>query len=161
MAAAGTKEGPDLGERLAVSQYLEERGLHYTLSLLDQDKQIAGIACIRHHNDAVAYINYRDPNYNWHGAMTRLMDLSFYWARDMGFEKMDLGGSFDYKEKWAPEDGHKWEFEIGPLSIYLKNCTLRFICGKGGRSFIRSSKMLDAIKPVNPPQRPSPFFADR
>jgi hypothetical protein len=52
--------------------------------------------------------------------MNRLMDLGFYWARDMGFQKIDLGGSFDYKDKWAPENGEKWEFNICPSNIIFE-----------------------------------------
>jgi hypothetical protein len=32
----------------------------------------------------------------------------------MGFYKIDLGGSFDYKKRWAPQDGQKWKFSICP-----------------------------------------------
>jgi hypothetical protein len=118
---------PDLAERLLVTEYLEKKGLHYTLSLHDHDTPVAGAAFILHRHDVVGHTIFRDPNYNWHGAMTHLINLSFHWAREMGFEKIDIGGSFDYKEKWAPEDGEKWEFEICPGYIYLKKRTLRLL----------------------------------
>jgi len=116
----GISETPDLFEKLVVTEYLERRGLCHTLSLMDQNELIAGIIFLSHRNDAVAQTNYRNPEYNRHGVMTRLMDLSFSWAREMGFEKIDIGGSFDYKNKWAPEEGEKWEFDVSPRNIMLE-----------------------------------------
>ncbi len=115
----GMPEMPDLQERLLVSEYLEKQGLFYTLTIQDGDRTAAGITFLIDGNTAVAQVNYRDPAYDWHGVMTRLMDHSFYWARDMGYERIDLGGSFDYKEKWAPESGVKWEFDVAPRYVRL------------------------------------------
>ena len=116
----GMSEMPDLAERLAASEYLEKKGLYHTLSLLDGVEPVAGITFMIHQNTAVAHVNYRDPRYDRQGVMTRLMDLSFYWAREMGFEEIDLGGSFDYKEKWAPANGEKWEFDVAPAYLLIK-----------------------------------------
>jgi hypothetical protein len=112
-------ETSDLGDRLLVSQFLERRGNYYTLSLHDGDKPVVGATVLVHLNDVVAQYNYRNPDYDWHGGMGRLIDLLFYWAKDMGFRKIDIGGSFDYKDKWAPEEGRKWEFTVCPRGILL------------------------------------------
>jgi hypothetical protein len=111
---------PDLAERLLVAQYLEGKGLCHTLSLVDGDKITASLTFTIHRDDAVAHYNYRNPEYNRQGVMNRLMDLGFYWVRDMGFQKIDLGGSFDYKDKWAPENGEKWEFSVCPSNIMFE-----------------------------------------
>ena len=111
---------PDLADRLVVSEYLEKRGLYQTLSLVDADEPVAGLTFLIHRNAAVAQVNYRDPRYDRYGVMTRLMDLSFYWAKERGFETIDLGGSFDYKEKWAPQSGEKWEFDVCPRFMLLR-----------------------------------------
>jgi len=122
---AGLAEIPDLAEKIAVSRYLEDRNLYYTLSLRDGDRRVAGATLIKHGNDAVAHTFYRDHQYNWHGVGTRLVELSFHWAKEMGFRRMDVGGSFEYKHKWAPEEGRKWAFEICPWPLYVKNWILR------------------------------------
>jgi hypothetical protein len=116
----GAAEMPDLADRLLASEYLEKRGLYHTLSLVDADELVAGLSFLIHRNTAVAQVNYRVPSYDRHGVMTRLMDLSFYWAREKGFETIDLGGSFDYKEKWAPKNGEKWEFDVSSRYIRLR-----------------------------------------
>jgi len=113
---ADGSEMPELADRLLVGQYLARRGLCHALSLHDQGTPIASATLLSHRRTAVAYVNYRDPQYDWYAPMTRLIDLSFAWARDMCFERMDIGGGHDYKDHWAPIDGEKWEFDV--LSEY-------------------------------------------
>lgn len=117
---------PDLPERLLASEFLEKVGLYHTLSLFDKDMPVAGLTFLSHRNAAVAHVSYRDPQYDRYGVMDRLMDLSFYWAKDRNFERMDLGGSFQYKQKWAPENGEKWEFDVSPSYILLRNRASQF-----------------------------------
>jgi hypothetical protein len=116
----GIAETPGLTERLLASEYLEKKGLHHTVTLLDRDIISAGMTFLIHRNAAVAQVNYRDPRYDKYGAMSHLWDLSFNWAKEMGFAKIDIGGSFDYKEKLAPENGKKWEFDVSPRRVRLK-----------------------------------------
>ena len=120
-------ERPDLAERLLVSQYLQKKGLYYTLSLHDRDILLAGLTFIKHGDVAVSHINYRNPDFDWHGVMNRLWDLSFYWAKEFGFERIDLGGSFEYKKNWAPQNGNKWTFTIFPENIVLEKTFQRFL----------------------------------
>lgn len=107
-------ELPGTEDRLLVAEYLEKRGQFYSLCLFDHDKPAASATIIIHRKDAVAYVNYRDNHYDWNGAMSRLIELIFHWSKDMGFENIDIGGSFDYKDRWAPEHGTKWEFRVCP-----------------------------------------------
>lgn len=107
-------EMPDLHERLIVGGYLEKHGLCHTLALFDKGEPVASAILLAHHKDAVAYVNYRRPEYDWNGAMNRLIDMCFHWAREKGFENIDIGGSQDYKDRWAPENGTKWEFRVCP-----------------------------------------------
>lgn len=108
----GMKEMPDLTERILIADYLQRKGLYYSTFLYDRDDPIAGATVLIHGKDVVAQCNYRKPEYNWHGVMSHLIHMQFMWAKDMGYEKFDIGGSFEYKDKWAPENGYKWEFEI-------------------------------------------------
>lgn len=118
----GTDEASYLSERLLVAHYLQERGLHYSLLLFNEDEPVAGGTLIIHRNEAVAQCSYRNPKYDWYGAMTRHIDLTFTWAKNMGFDKFDLGGSQDYKKMWAPENGMKWKFDICPDKSMLESC---------------------------------------
>jgi GNAT superfamily N-acetyltransferase len=112
---------PDLEDRVIVATSLERLGFSHTLSLFDEDRMVASLSFTIHNNEAVAHYNYRNPEYNWHGVMTRLIEAGFYWARDRGFRKVDLGGSFEYKAKWAPENGEKWEFTVCPGYMKIGN----------------------------------------
>ena len=107
-------ESPDLAERLAAARCLEERGLLHTLLLFHKEEPVAGATVMIDRNDAVAHCSFRDPEYDWHWVMTRLMALMFYWAKETGLTSIDVGGSYDYKERWAPEGGEKWEFVVCP-----------------------------------------------
>lgn len=116
----GIPEMPDLADRLAAARYLHEKGLYHSLLLYSGDEPAAGATMIIHRNYAVAHCSYRNPTYDWHGAMSRLSDLIFSWVKEMGFTGIDLGGSYDYKKEWAPESGQKWSFEVRPELIPVK-----------------------------------------
>jgi hypothetical protein len=111
-------ESPSLSDRLVVAKYLENRGQHHTLILLDQDTPIAGATLTVHYNDLVAGVIYREPGYDWHGIGVRIIDLTFSFAAESGFETMDLGGGHDYKKYWAPQEGERWWFNVCPESLY-------------------------------------------
>jgi hypothetical protein len=111
-------ESPSLSDTLIVAKYLENRGKYHTLTLLDQDRPIAGATLSVHHNDLVAGVIYREPDYDWHGVGIHMIDLTFSWAAEGGFETMDLGGGHDYKERWAPQEGERWWFNICPESLH-------------------------------------------
>jgi hypothetical protein len=109
---------PSLPDRVAAAKYLENQGLHYTLLLLDQDTPIGGATQTVHGNDLVAGVIYREPEYDWYGVGIRLIDLVFSFAAEKGFDWIDIGGGHDYKNKWAPQEGARWQFNICPEYLY-------------------------------------------
>jgi len=109
---------PSLSDRIVAAKYMESQGRHHTLLLLDQDTPIGGATNTVHHNDLVAGVIYREPEYDWYGVGVRLIDLVFSFAAENGFETMDLGGGHDYKQKWAPQEGERWQFNICPEVLY-------------------------------------------
>ena len=123
----GMREMPDLAERLFAARYLEQRGLHRTLLLCDKDEPVAGGTLIVDRNDVVAHCGFRNPDYDRHWAMTWLMASIFYWSKERGFAKIDMGGSFDYKERWAPEEGEKWEFVVCPDYVRSERRIIAFV----------------------------------
>ncbi|HEY7802183.1 MAG TPA: GNAT family N-acetyltransferase [Dehalococcoidia bacterium] len=61
----------------------------------------------------------------WHAAEyrksspgTRLLDLVMWWARESGYDEVDLGGGHGYKARWAPCAGHLWGFNVSPRHTY-------------------------------------------
>jgi hypothetical protein len=115
----GATEMVDLRDRILAATYLLKHGSYYSLALFDGTQIAAGGNLIVHRNEVVAQYNYRNPQYDKQGVMTRHIDMTFAWAREMGFEGLDLGGSQDYKTRWAPENGKKWEFVTHPPSAVL------------------------------------------
>lgn len=111
----GWVQNPDLTDRLTVAEYLQKKGLYYSLLLLDRDEPVAGMTYTIHRNEALFNVNYRNPEYDRHGPMNRLLEMSFWWARDMGFDGIQLGGGYDYyKKRWAPECGQYMKFTVYP-----------------------------------------------
>lgn len=107
-----------LPARLVTAEYLSQRGKYYTLSLSDGDKLAAGASIMVHGKDLVAGVFYRDPDYHHHGVGDRLIDLSFAFGVENGFETIDLGGGHDYKKHWAKPDGERWFFNACPELLY-------------------------------------------
>jgi len=109
--AGGVSQMPDLEDRLEVVKYLEDCGLHYTLTLMDGERPAGGHLFLADGKCLVWHTTYKDPSYDWHGVGVRLLDLAFQWGAESGFEELDVGGLFDYKKRWAPECGLRCEFE--------------------------------------------------
>ena len=105
---------PDLGDKLMAAQYLQKKGLHYSVLLIDRDEPVAGLTFIIHRNEAVGHISYRNPEYDRCGVLNRLWEVCFWWARDMGFDGICLGPKHEYKKRWAPERGQHMTFTVYP-----------------------------------------------
>ena len=109
---------PSLTDRILAAKYLEERKLHYCLTLFDQDTLIGGATITAHKKDLVAGVLYYEPNYRRYGVGDRLIDLCFNFAIENGFETFDIGGGHEYKKRWARQDGERWWFNICPEPLY-------------------------------------------
>lgn len=109
---------PSLPDRILAANYLEAHGRHYTLSLFDGDILIGGATMTVHGRDLVAGVLYNDPQYRKHGIGDRLIDLSFSFVLEKGFEAFDIGGGHEYKKHWAPQSGQRWWFHICPEPVY-------------------------------------------
>jgi GNAT superfamily N-acetyltransferase len=120
--ADGTSE-----DRIAVAEYLENQGLHHTFLLSEGDKMVAGSTMLTHQDSLVASVIYRDPAYDSLGTGTRLIDWNFSYARENGFTWIDLGGGHDYKRKWAPADGYRWDIVVAPAPHHLADRAARWV----------------------------------
>jgi GNAT superfamily N-acetyltransferase len=109
----------DLEDRLVIARYLERIGRHVTLTLTDRGRPVSGATLVVQDNDLVAHSFYRSPEYDWHGVGNRLIDVTFQWGADHGFDALDLGGDHpEYKKYWAPERGAKYSFSVCPAVRY-------------------------------------------
>lgn len=102
------------------AEYLQQRNLCHTFSTLDGDVLAAGDVCFVYGDELVGSIAFRDNRYDWHGAGNRNVELTIQWAAQHGFAKLDLGGWYSYKARWAPQDGEHWNFRICPLRQHLR-----------------------------------------
>jgi GNAT superfamily N-acetyltransferase len=120
---------PTLSDRILAVNYLENLGKHYTLLLLDQDKPIGGTTNTVHCHDLVAGVLYRNPEYDRQGVGTYLLDLVVSFAAEKGFATMDLGGGHNYKQKWAPPEGMRWQLNICPEHIFRTKQIINWVSG--------------------------------
>jgi hypothetical protein len=107
-----------LSDRLLAAEYLENRGQYHTLQLSDRGTPIGGATIMVHHKVLVAGVLYRDPNYDHYGVGDRLIDLSFTFAVENGFETFDIGGGHEYKKRWAKQEGERWLFDLCPEPLF-------------------------------------------
>jgi hypothetical protein len=113
------REDPALTDRLAAMRYFEDGGRLFTLTLVDGDRPVSGNTLLEHGRTVVNQFTYRCPAYDAHEVGHALLDLSFRWAADRGYEAFDLGGDYgDYKSRWAPEAGAKYSFSVCPAGLY-------------------------------------------
>ena len=116
----GIAQRPDLLEILLAAEYLQKRGLYHSHLLLDGDEPVAGATVFIHRNEALAHINYRNPEYDRHGGMTRLLEMQFCWAKDMGFR---------WSRPWTALRLQK-EVGAGAWAIYGIHCLPRHYPGR-------------------------------
>lgn len=112
-------------DQLLAAEFYAGRGMLHALRLLDGDRPVAGANYIVHGRDLIEHVIYHEPDYRWHGAGNRLHDLTFAWARDAGYDAVDIGSGAAYKERWAPPAGEQWTFNICPPHLDLARRTLR------------------------------------
>jgi hypothetical protein len=109
---------------VTAAEWLEACGGHHTLLLCEGDRPVAGMSCHVDQGDLVGHTTFRDPNANWFCAGVFLMDRLTVWAAQRGFARLDLGGGFEYKARWAPEAGTNYTLQVTPLASRIA-ATLR------------------------------------
>jgi ribosomal protein S18 acetylase RimI-like enzyme len=105
---------------ILAAEYCEQRKQWHSFLLTDHDLPVAGATCPVHGNDLVGAVTFRGPGYDRQGVGVRILDLFVHWAAEQGFAKVELGGWYSYKAKWAPQDGEHWDFRICPLRQHLR-----------------------------------------
>jgi GNAT superfamily N-acetyltransferase len=136
---------PSLTDRIIAANYLEGQGRYYTLTLLDGDVRIGGATMTVHHGDAVAGVLHRDLEYRRQGVGDRLIDLSFTFAAERGFETFDIGGGHHYKSHWARQEGERWWFNICPEPLYGVKQTLNWARRLRGKASSEAEQQRPAV----------------
>ncbi|MBN1464117.1 GNAT family N-acetyltransferase [candidate division KSB1 bacterium] len=118
-------EDPDaldrnLSDQLITANYLQKINRLHAPILMDKGEFIAGSTLIVHDDDLVGTFIYRMPDYDKYGIGSCLMVLIFSWAKNAGFNGVDIGGDYsDYKQHWAPQDGEKTNINVCPTRLML------------------------------------------
>ena len=102
-----------------VANELEKMGRHYTFLLKDGDKTVSSETVLVMRRDLVSHTCWRDRSYDQYSVGNRLSSEIFYWAAQNGFKSLNWGGEFEYKKRWAPENGIFMFFELSPPAAYL------------------------------------------
>jgi hypothetical protein len=90
------------GDRKLLWNRLQQRGTIHSVVLADGDKPVAG--CVHYCEDGIVRFECtgRDHTYDKRRVGTRVLDVSFEWAKSAGYEFFDMGGGEGYKHWWAP-----------------------------------------------------------
>jgi hypothetical protein len=116
-APPGLPEATDMRDKLTAVRYWEPRQRVISVSLLDGERIAASGNVFVHGREIVGLTNFRDPEYDALGVGHRLFDAIQWCGREQGFEKLDFGGALEYKGRYAPEDGARWQLTFAPDSI--------------------------------------------
>ncbi|GAA4161187.1 hypothetical protein GCM10022286_18330 [Gryllotalpicola daejeonensis] len=108
-----------LEANLEIARQLTPLGRYETLVLRDGDIPLAGATNFRLGATTVAGVLYRDESVGGLPTGVRIIDESIEYSARAGVARFDLGASFPYKLKWAPEDGFLYEFVVSPPMISL------------------------------------------
>ena len=114
-----------LEDRVFVSNYFAERGRYHTVLLQDKGETIAGASAYVHDHQLVAGVNFRNTDYDHYGVMSRVNDFFFHWGVEAGYSYFDIGGGPKYKRRWAPQQGERYQFSVGPFSHRILRHTLQ------------------------------------
>ena len=115
----------EVQDRIAAANFLQPRGKHFSLTLHDDGRAIAGQTCIVHRGDIVGQCLHRENESSSVG--NRLIHLTFCWAAERGFRHIDIGGGHNYKRKFAPPLGARYECQIAPFTTHLADKALSAI----------------------------------
>ena len=104
-----------VADMLVAARMREERACYHNLIVCDGERMIGGATVLEDDGDVVGQAVYRDPAYERYSLGTFVMDRVFAWTRERGFKGLDLGGTAQYKERWAPVGGRKFVVEVLPF----------------------------------------------
>lgn len=118
---------------LEIARYLEPRGRHNVLTLRDHGRPVTGSTSIVHENVSISSRLFRDDEAL--GKLPtglRVYDELFDFAERAGHVAVDLGGSYSYKSRWAPEYGARHDVVVGPAWTHNARMLARKVMKRAG-----------------------------
>jgi len=109
-----SEETRTLPQLLVAADHLQRRGLYHTFRMFDGERPIAGYNFQAVGGRLVFQTTWYDEHYATRKVGARLFEYAFFWARDNGFDEIDIGGGHDYKALWAPPRGELWAYNLCP-----------------------------------------------
>jgi hypothetical protein len=109
-----SQETRTLPQLLIAAEHLQRRGLYHTFRMFDGDEPIGGYNFQAVGPRLVFQTTWYDERYATRKVGARLFEYAFFWARDNGFDEIDIGGGHDYKALWAPPRGELWAYNLCP-----------------------------------------------
>jgi hypothetical protein len=131
----GGAADPTLGDRILAARHLREAGVLRCLALTLDDQPVAGSTNFVHEQTLTAGLLHRDLDVGSVPTGVRLIDELFALAEQEGLDEVDLGGGHDYKGKWAPVGGHRYEFVVEP-TLALVRRVVPGLPGRAGRALV-------------------------
>jgi Acetyltransferase (GNAT) domain len=115
-----TGEVASAPDRLAVWGHLQGVRTH-SVMLAKDDQPVAG--CVHFCVDGVVKFECtgRDLAFEKQRVGTRVLDVSFEWAKQAGYDIFDMGGGADYKHWWAPPYATSYEAVFVPPLVQRVN----------------------------------------
>ncbi|MEX0749362.1 MAG: GNAT family N-acetyltransferase [Dehalococcoidia bacterium] len=111
-----TVAAPDI--RVAAS-YLMSRGQYHSFRLLIDGRPVAGMNASVRGKALVIANSGREPEFDKAGTGVRRDELFYRWCAQSPYERVDLGGGFEYKARWAETDGVRARFSVAPPHLVM------------------------------------------
>jgi len=108
-----------LQRSLAAADFLSEQHRLVVHTLQDGDRFVAGDIGLIHGDSLVGTQTFLDREYRKIGAGNLTFEATFRWAKREGLREVDLGGGFEYKRRWAPQEGSKARVLVSGYPQYL------------------------------------------
>lgn len=112
-------------DRRRVWPHLARAGRMFTVTLLDGDDPVAGRLAIEYRGGLVDQILVRAEHHPVRSLGTRMDDVGYEIAAQLGYAFIDLGGYYEYKRKWAPSGGVRYAVEFQPPLRQLARAVLK------------------------------------
>lgn len=102
---------------IEIARQLMPLGRCFTTTLRDGARPLAGATSFRSGQNVFAGTLFRDESVGNLPTGIRVIDESFARAHQLGATRFDMGASFPYKKRWAPEEGSVHQFVVSPVVI--------------------------------------------
>jgi hypothetical protein len=111
-----TVAAPDIA---AAAAYLAPRGRYHAFRLLINGEPAAGLNLFVRGSTLIMMNSARDRRFDRAGAGIHLDELFYRWSGDSAYETVELGGGFEYKQRWADPVHTRARFSVAPAHLAL------------------------------------------